>query len=236
VLNNPVRHTDPTGHNPLIFLYALTRVGYDVEMALLPDRDRLRRDQIGGQLVTQLSDTISHQAATHGLDPSLVSAILRHEGAAIERRALTPWPSVGPGVIANTAEAVQVLIQGDTASIGPGQMQLRRARELEQLGYVSARGSDHERIQALLNQDTSVEYVIGMVHYLSDQLHATFPDFRDLSGQDQQRVILIGYNIGWEGEQGLRANIEKHGFWRVIERFDYDNQTLDEYLRWRTRP
>ena len=119
---------------------------------------------------------------------------------------------MGPGLIANAGETIRAWIQGDTASIGPGQMQLHRARELEQLGYVRARSGAQERIQALLGKETSVEYVAGMVHYLSDRLHHTFGGFSDLSAQDQQRLILIGYSIGWEGERGLKANIEKYGF------------------------
>ena len=235
VYNNPLRYTDPSGHCPWCFYYAAWRVGYEIGTVIFPGVDRMRRDQIGGQLVTQLSDTITRQATAQEVDPSTVSAILRHESAAFERRVLTPLPMMSPGLIANAGETAQALIQGDTASIGPGQMQLRRARELEQLGYVTARGSDQERIQALLGKETSVEYVTGMVRYLSDQLHTTFSNFSNLNTQDQQRLILIGYNIGWEGEKGLKANIEKYGFRWVIDYFGYDNQTLDEYLRWRAQ-
>jgi len=229
VRNNPLRYRDPSGHCPLCIAW---RLGYEIGCFLSPGGDRMRRDQIGGQLVTQVSDTIARQAVDQGVDPSLVSAILRHESAAFERRLLTCLSSMPPDLNTSVGEGVQVLIQGDTASIGPGQMQLRRARELEQLGYVTARESDLERIRALLGKETSVEYVTGMVRYLSDQLSAV-AGFSGLSPQDQQRLILIGYNLGWEGEKYLKANIEKHGFEWVIDFFDYDNETLDEYLRWR---
>jgi len=231
VYNNPLRYTDPNGHCPWCFYYAAWRVGYEIGTVIFPGVDRMRRDQIGGQLVTQLSDTITRQATAQEVEPSTVSAILRHESAAFERRLLTPVPMMNPGVIADVGEMAQALIQGDTASIGPGQMQLRRARELEQLGYVTARGSDQERIQALLGKETSVEYVTGMVRYLSDQLR-TVPGFNDLSTEDQQRLILIGYNQGWEY---LQENIEELGLMELIRRSDYDNQTLDEYLRWRAQ-
>ncbi|RMD59661.1 RHS repeat-associated core domain-containing protein, partial [Candidatus Parcubacteria bacterium] len=234
VYNNPLRYTDPTGHCSLCYLvgWYVGRATYEASTLIVPGADRMRRDQIGGQLVTQMSDTITRQAMTQGVDQSLVSAILRHESAAFERRLLTPLPVMGPGVIANAGEAAQALIQGDTASIGPGQMQLRRARELEQLGYVTARSTDLERVRALLGRETAVEYVTGMVRYLSDQLH-TVAGFTDLNTEQQQRLILIGYNLGWEGKKGLEANIEKHGFKWVIDYFGYDNQTLDEYLRWK---
>lgn len=111
-------------------------------------------------------------------------------------------------------------------------MQLRRAREVEALGYVSPRANDPERALALLWPDTSVEYVAGMVDYLSDQLHTTFGGFSDLSTEEQQRLILIGYNQGWEN---LNALIQEHGFEGVISLSYYDNQTLDEYRRWSAR-
>ncbi|MGC8880552.1 MAG: RHS repeat domain-containing protein, partial [Anaerolineae bacterium] len=233
--------TDPTGHCPICFAAVLAvayvggRVSWEVGTLIVPGADQWSRDRIGGQLVTDLSEAIRKDSAQQGVDSVLVKSILRHESAAFERRVLTPLPMMSPGLIANAGETAQALIQGDTASIGPAQMQIRRARELEQLGYVTARGSDQERIQALLAKETSVEYVTGMVHYLSDQLHTTFSSFSNLSTQDQQRLILIGYNIGWEGEKDLKANIEKYGFRWVIDYFGYDNQTLDEYLRWRAQ-
>ena len=170
-----------------------------------------------------MTDIIEANTRATLTDPVVVGAILRHESAAIER-----WALDG---LADRGEAIQAQLAGDTASIGPGQMQIRRARELEQLGYVTARGSDQERIQALLGKETSVEYVTGMVRYLSDQLR-TVPGFNDLSTEDQQRLILIGYNQGWEY---LQENIEELGLMELIRRSDYDNQTLDEYLRWRAQ-
>ena len=189
----------------------------------------MRRDQVGGALVTELSGVIEKEAAVHDVDSVLVSAVLRHESAAFERRLLTPWPTMQPGLIANIAEFVQSGLQGDMASIGPGQMQLRRARELEELGYVKARRNDFERRSALLDNETSVEYIAGMLRYLTDRL-STLPDFSDLSAENQRRVILIAYNWGWT--EVFLDYIDKHGFRRLIQESEYDNQTLDEYIRW----
>jgi len=137
-------------------------MGYEIGTLVIPGADQIRRDQVGGHLVVELSGVIGREAEAHAVDPDIISAILRHESAAFERRLLTPSPTMGPGLIANAGETIQAWIQGDTASIGPGQMQLRRARELEQLGYVRARSSDRERIQALLGKETSVEYIAGI--------------------------------------------------------------------------
>lgn len=196
-------------------------------MQQFPTTQQIRRDQIGGALVTNLSDVILSVAQSQVVDPVLVAAVIRHEGSAIERRVFTLSPSSVPGSTANFTEYTQTLLQGDTASIGVGQMQVRCARELEELGYVTSTASEHERKQALLDPVRSVNYVAGMLHYLSDRLQ-TLPGFTNLSQEDQARLILVGYNQGWET---LQYNINEFGFEALINRVGYDNQTLDEYLR-----
>jgi RHS repeat-associated protein len=134
--NNPIRYTDPSGHcifgiDTLVCAiaaviaggavgYGAGRAGYEVVMQQIPAGERLRRDQVGGQLVTDLSEQIQAQAQAHALSAELIGAVIRHEGAAIERRTLTVLPSSSPGGLANTAEYAQSLLQGDTASIGIG--------------------------------------------------------------------------------------------------------------------
>lgn len=108
-------------------------------------------------------------------------------------------------------------------------MQLRLAREMEALGYITPRGSEDERIKALLGKETSVEYVAGMLHYLSGQL-STVPGFNDLSSEYQQRLILLGYNQGWTDE--FLENIRTLGLQGFVDAAEYDNKTLDDYLRW----
>jgi len=133
-----------------------------------------------------------------------------------------------PGFIANAAEFAQSTVQGDTASIGPGQMQLGLARELESRGYVTPRANDRERRIALLGRETSVEYVAGNLNYLSDQL-STLPGFSELGVETQNRLILIGYNWGWTG---LKSLIEEYGYDEAMALVRYDNETWDEYQRW----
>jgi hypothetical protein len=241
VRNNPTMYIDRDGHSawPFIIVLGMIYVGGRVtyEAASLAFIDGDRRDQIGGQLVTDVSEIIQHQSTSHSVDPSLVSAVLRHESAAVDRRLFTLWPTMQPGVIANAGEYVQSALPegsigpmriGDYASIGPGQMQLGLARELESWGYVTPRANDFERRCALLGNETSVEYVAGYLHYLSDQLTA-LSGFSELDVETQNRLILIGYNWGWAGLSGL---IEEYGFEYTIAQVEYDNETWDAYEWW----
>jgi hypothetical protein len=202
VFNNPLKYVDPSGHCPVCpfvlvlgAAYGAGRAAWEGSTLIIPGADRSSRDQVGGQLVIQVSDIIQRESTKRHIDPTLVKAILRHESAAFERRLFTPLPGSVPGLAANSVEVMQVLMQGDTASIGPGQMQLRRARELEQLGYVRARNDDAERVVSLLDNRFAVEYVAGMVSYISDQLH-TVDGFAAMRPEDQKRLILLGYNQG----------------------------------------
>ena len=249
VLNNPLKYVDYNGHNPFLIVllgagmaYMGGRVAGEVAVAKIPTLDRYHRDNIGGTLVTNLSDVIQHEAASQSVDPILIGAVLRLEGAATERRMLTLLPGAQPGLIANMAEGAQSILPeslsgsfirfGDQASLGPAQMQLRRARELEEMGYVTPKRSDMARRAALLNGETSVEYVAGMLRYVSDQLQ-TIPGYTDLNSEMQQRLTLIAYNWGWT--EDFMAEITKRGLGGMIEYSRYDNQTLDDFLHWRSQ-
>jgi len=241
---NSLKYNDPSGH--CIFGidsfvcaviavlgggamgYTGGRVVYEAGTQQFPRAEQARRDQIGGSLVTNLAKTIATQGTAHSVNPTTIAAIIRHEGSAIERRSLTVSPSSSPGAAANLAEHLQSLIQGDQASIGIAQMQIRRAKELEDLGYVIPATSAYDRRNALLDPECAVGYVAGMLHYLSDQLQ-TINGFSDLSISDQNSLIAIGYNQGWEI---LQYNITALGFNGLIDSVIYDNQTLDEYARW----
>jgi RHS repeat-associated protein len=229
--NSPVKYADPDGRSawPFVIVLGLAYVGGRVtyEAASLVFRESERRDQIGGQLVTDASEIIQRESALHSVDPALVGAVLRHESAAVERRLLTLWPTMQPGVIANAFEYMQSALPegsigpmrfGDGASIGPGQMQLGLARDLESWGYVTPRANDAERRSALLGNETSVGYVAGYLQYLSDQL-STLSGFSELDTEAQNRLILLGYNRGWAGLRGL---IERYGFAEAIEQVKYD--------------
>lgn len=229
VYGNPLGYQDPDGHNPLPYL--LLRGTYEAMTVVFPTMDRSRRDRIGGTLVTNVADTIAYQAETHSVDPVLVSSVLRHESSAVERRLLTLWPTMQPGIVANGAEWAQSIVKGDTASIGPGQMQLRRARELEEMGYVTPRSSTSERRTALLGPETSTEYVAGMLHYVNDQLN-TLDGFSELGIEEQNRLTLIGYNWGWTDQ--FKRYLREKGLNYMIRRSPYDDETLDEYLRWKS--
>jgi len=191
-----------------------------------PELNRQARDQIGGALVNQLSDVVAQKAASHNTSSTLINAVIRHESGAFERRFL------GSGFLADAAEYGEAMARSFTdqgASIGIGQMQTGLAKELEDMGYVNIDGK-HDISASLLNDSTAVEYIAGNLEYLSDCLVNTYgTTFTDLSQDDQNRLILIGYNLGWEN---LENNIDDQGMGDLIDILSYDNQTLDEYNRW----
>jgi RHS repeat-associated protein len=238
-LNNPVLYVDPDGHHPILFAliaigaYVTARVGFEAVASVDSRVYSGTRDVLGGELVIEVSEVITAQASQHSIDSTLIAAVLRHESPPAERRIFTFLPLTQPGAMADFAETLEARIRTDgTASIGPGQMQLRRAEMLEELGYVTPRGSTEERIQALLGTETSVEYVAGMLHYISDQLN-TLPGFNELSPEYQQRLILLGYNQGWT--DSFLENIRTLGFTTFVDDAKYDNDTYDEYWRWRDK-
>jgi len=246
VYGNPLAYTDPDGHFPWLIVGGVallgsvaTRLGSEYLGSRITGVDRARRDQVGGALVLDYSAVIEREAAAHSVDPVSVGAVLRFESAAVERRAFAAYPGSQPGLFSNGFEALQTVLPsewsnewmrfGDMASIGPGQMQLRRALELEEMGYVSRRGSTEERRSALLGRATSIEYVAGMLHYLADQLSA-YPEYSALSGEGQQRLQLIAYNWGWT--DSFESRLQELGLQGMIDWWGYDDSLLDGYGQW----
>lgn len=246
VFGNPVRYNDPSGHCPMcipiaagvgaaVAVFATFRVAVEAYILATPGADRNIRDQIGGELITNNADVISKSSSQNGVDSSTVSAILRLESGAVERRLFTLVPGHKPGELANLAERIYGSIKpyiqpGIPASYGPGQMQLRTAKNLELLGYVKARGSDEATIAALLDDSASIEYIAGEVHYISDQLAKSkyASNFSGLSYEQQQRLIAIGYNRGWDLLQELLDNYNGD-LERLLSQQTYDDQTIGDY-------
>lgn len=237
VRNSPLGYSDPSGHFPWIpviiggailiggGIYAYTRYQEQKAINNDPVLNRQTRDQIGGALVTELSAVVNEKAASHDVSPTLINAVIRHESGAGERRLF--------GVLANAAEYSEAMVRSFTdrgASIGIGQLQTGLAKELEQKGYANIPGK-HDIPASLLTPSTAVEYIAGNLQYISDNLKSTYGDtFTSQDLDTQYRLILIGYNQGWEK---LHTKINKLGLRGTIEDTGYDNQTLDDYNRWK---
>jgi RHS repeat-associated protein len=228
---NPLKYRDSSGHWPSepsgqwpggISPYFVCSFSNNV-------CDQKIRDETGGALVTNLSEKISEDASARNIDPTLTSAIIRHESGARERRIFGPLADVAERVEAWKRET------DGFASIGIGQMQIRRAQELERLGYVPAQASYSATVDALLDPEKAVMYVGGMIEYLDDQLVATYgAAFTGLGSEDQARLILIGYNQGWDDKNGLKNLIDIAGFQGILDQYrDYPSKTLDQYNRWK---
>ena len=133
------------------------------------------------------------------------------------------------GEWADAGETAQALVQGDSASIGPGQMQPARAKALENLGYATKRANNEDRINALLSGHGTIEYIAAELQFNRDQL-LTIKGYSQLDVESQSRILMLSYN---QGIINLTPQIYKLGFKVLIEEAKYDSQTYDEFMRWK---
>ena len=240
VKNNSLRYNDPSGHFPWIpiiiggiviigggvFVYDRFQTQKEINNDIV--QNRAVRDQIGGELVTQLSDVVTVQASERGISPDLINAIIRHESGAAERRFF------GSGGLANFAERGEASFRyfvDNRASIGIGQVQMETALMLERSGYATRQG--RSLIYNLLEPELAVEYIAGNLQYISDQLTLTYGNpFAKLEIEKRHRLIVIGYNLGWNG---LKKRIGNNNFDFAINSTKYDERTLDDYYSWRDK-
>jgi hypothetical protein len=108
-------------------------------------------------------------------------------------------------------------------------MQLQRARALENLGYAAKRANYQDRISALLSGQGAVEYIAAEVQFNRDQL-MTIKGYSQLDTESQNRILMLSYN---QGIVNLTRQIYELGFNKLIEKANYDNQTYDEFMRWK---
>jgi len=228
VINNPVNYSDSSGNLPLVddIGVFIGQLIYAFIVRVNPDLNREVRDEIGGTYVENLTEVVNAQSNLHGISPDLVNGIIRHESGAFERRVTSPY--------SDFAELCEAMIRsGGTASIGIGQMQVRRAEELESLGYVYDRNGWYFTVISLLDPEQAVQYIAGMIDYITDQLTSTYgTDFSQLPEEDQSRLILIAYNEGWES---VANNMSSIGVSGVIGASNYDDYTYDDYYLWKNR-
>ncbi|MGI6251157.1 MAG: RHS repeat-associated core domain-containing protein [Anaerolineaceae bacterium] len=233
--NNPMRYTDPTGHCPLLWFqlvrWSIVDAGAffmnTTKEIIVQNNDAMNqqeRDRIGGALVTELSEIINDEANRNNISADLIGAVIRPESGAFERHIFGPF--------ANVAEAGEAtfrnLFNKGSASIGIGQMQVATAKMLEENGYVNYGGNT---ISNLLDPEKAVGYVAGYLSYIRTNLVKEYGvGFTSLSQDEQNRVILQGYNMGFEE---LISQVERFKFSGLLRDFGYHRQTLDECRRWR---
>jgi hypothetical protein len=246
VRNNPLSRVDPTGHLDMARVRAelnerglVNKFGQPTDRnaaqqmreslewwinnarAAFEEWNRRRRDGPGGSYVQRVRAEIDSQAQARGVDPVLLGAVLRHESAAFER------------VFVPGGEEFTIAVEGDYAAIGPAQMEIRRAKELEERLYVVPRLSHAARVRALRDEKAAVDYAAAFLQYIGHTLQGARDidgtPFEALSVDKQRRIVLIAYNAGPEN---LREAIGLRTFEAQIRRSTYDDETLDEYIRW----
>jgi uncharacterized protein RhaS with RHS repeats len=185
VRNNPLRYTDPSGHGIKEWLQEKMREWSERTISL--------------PLVYLHSDQILRVATARGIDPVVLAAVIYHESQAQER-------ILGGDQI----ERIEVKLRKDPdyASIGVGQIQLRRAKELEDAGYIEPRASRDDRVSALLNTNTAIEYSAALLQYNYDQLDAWAAEHSvRFSDEARTRLAVLSYNWGWAESDDPEAGV-----------------------------
>ena len=149
-----------------------------------------RRQTRGLMLVDNLSRAIQTAARQYNIKPELLGVILMHESQARER---SIW---GNERLANAAERAQAAIQGERASVGIGQMEVRTAAALRRRHPELAGG---EIVDDLLQQERAVQYVAARLQDLQGDIRTFFSARRaSLSPEAEVDLAAIAYNTGWE--------------------------------------
>jgi hypothetical protein len=166
---------------------------HDVSQATstLIQRQKIGLRQIMGiGQVIDLGKTINKAGQEFKVPPEIVGVIIMHESQATERAELSfEW-------LANAAERLQAKFQGDSASIGIGQMQIREAKKLRQK-YPQLAGNSV--VDDLLNKKRAARYVAAQLSEIQTQLDGFLAVQKATISDDAKNDMLaLGYNIGWD--------------------------------------
>ncbi|MCP4357071.1 MAG: hypothetical protein GY796_03515 [Chloroflexi bacterium] len=156
----------------------------------LIQRRKIGMRQIRGMgQVIDLGKTINKAGQEFKVAPEIIGVIIMHESQAAERAQLSfEW-------LANAAERLQAKIQGDSASIGIGQMQVGKAKKLRQK-YPQLVGSGV--VDDLLNKKRAARYVAAQLSEIQTQLDAFLAAQKaTLTDDAKNDMLALGYNIGW---------------------------------------
>ncbi len=179
VRNNPLRYIDPSGHG--------IQEWFEDKIKDFTEATTSR------PIIRDYDRQILQVARARNIDPVILATIIFHESQAQERV-----------LFGDLGERLEVELgkDSDYASIGVGQMQLRRAKELEAAGYIEPRVSRSDRVSALLNVETAIDYTGALLQSNFDQLDAWAAEHSvKFSNEARTKLGVLSYNWGWEEVQ-----------------------------------
>jgi hypothetical protein len=161
-------------------------VGFLPPVIRPPDQPPPTREENGAREVLDVRGSIRQAAAQYGVPEVWIGCIVMHESQGIERLAL-----------GDTGERAQAFIQGDTASIGIGQMQVGVAERLRRTDP-RLRGQGTTAVDDLLNADRSVFYIAAYLAEIRRNMNLWLTRMGEALEPTLERdMVLLGYNIGW---------------------------------------
>ena len=210
VYNNALRYIDPSGHG--------IKEWFEDKIKDFAEATASR------PVIRDYGWQILRVADARNIDPVILATVIYHESQAQERL-----------LLGDLGERMEVKLRKDSdyASIGVGQMQLRRAKELEDAGYIESRASKENRVSALLNIETAIDYTGALLQFNSDQLDAWATEHSvKFSDQARTKLAVLSYNWGWEEVQGRldreASSLERLNSvtWRLINETLYISEAL----------
>jgi hypothetical protein len=160
---------------------------------------------ISGILAIQrLLPKIRQAAKEFNVPAKLIAVIVMHESQAVER---VTW---GFRFLENLAERSQAAAQGDEASIGVGQMQVKVAKQLRK--KYNRLSSDSSVVDDLLDEGQAIRYVAAQLRNIRDQLETFLEAHKtQLTEEEILDLLAVGYNLGWESLQKRNLQDSKLG-------------------------
>ncbi len=134
--------------------------------------------QRGLAVIRRVRNEIRDAGQRFQVPPELIAAVIMYES---QQRSF--------------AEGAQAFIQGETASIGIGQMQVRTAEEMQRQFPSLPTGESSEH---LLNERRAVQFVAAYLSFLMTQIENFLSEEGTIPNPDQlMNLTAIAYNMGW---------------------------------------
>ncbi|MBT9555168.1 MAG: hypothetical protein IV100_04020 [Myxococcales bacterium] len=143
------------------------------------------REESGAREVIELRSAIRAASAQYGIPETWIGCIIMHESQSTERQ-----------ILGDIGERAQANIQGSSASIGVGQMQVGVA---ERLRNADPRLRGGSTIDDLLNADRAALYIAAYLAEILRKMRLWLTRMGEALEPDLERdMVLLGYNIGFE--------------------------------------